>query len=159
MISIELGDIYLTIANNVFKKLQTYVQDHIDKPESGGILIGYYIDNYSFFISDISTPSDDDVAARYSFVRTFRKAQKVIAHYFNLSKNKKIYLGEWHTHPEEVPTPSCIDQISFEKQLKVNQLNSKIIFMLIIGTAGIYVASYDVMGIRVYRKILNSNLV
>jgi integrative and conjugative element protein (TIGR02256 family) len=143
MIVLELGDIILRIDQKVFNVLMSFIQDKKDKPESGGILIGYYIDEFSFYISDLSIPSEKDKKSRFNFVRSFISAQEVIDNFFKKSKGKKIYLGEWHTHPEKVPIPSSTDLNSFQNQLKTNKLNSKFIFMVIIGTEGIFVAFYS----------------
>ena len=140
---IELGDIILRIDQKVIDIISSFIQDEKDKPEAGGILMGYYIDDYSFFISDLTVPSNYDKSSRFNFIRSFINAQKFINHFFKSSKGKKIYLGEWHTHPEKLPTPSSTDLDSFEEQLKKNKLNSKFIFMIIIGIEGMYASSYS----------------
>ena len=139
---IELGDIILTIDQKVLEIFRSFIQDDENKPEAGGVLMGYYIDDYSFYISDLTIPAQSDISSRFTFIRSFKNAQKIIAQFFKKSKGKKIYLGEWHTHPEKMPTPSSTDLNSFKKQLGTNELNSKCIFMIIIGTKGIYAASY-----------------
>lgn len=116
--------------------------------------MGYYIDDYSFYISDISTPSENDISSRFNFVRSFVNAQKFINNLFKTTNGKKIYLGEWHTHPENVPTPSSTDLKSFGQQLKNNKINSKIIFMIILGLEGLYVAAYDKAGLITQYQIL-----
>lgn len=60
MISVELGDIYLTVDQLAFEKLKLYIQDLHCKPESGGILMGYFIDEFSYYITDITIPSKSD---------------------------------------------------------------------------------------------------
>lgn len=139
---VELDDIILTIKPNVMYKFLEYIQNTNLKPESGGILIGYYIDEYSFIITDISTPTDNDTCSRYSFIRSHKNAQRFIRQKFIKSNGKKIYLGEWHTHPENCPTPSNVDILSYKKQLNINILNSKITFMIIVGLLKIYVGVY-----------------
>ena len=139
---VELDDITLTIEANVMYKFLEYIQDTNLKPESGGILIGYHIDEYSFIITDISTPTDDDTCSRYNFIRSHKSAQKFIKQKFRKSNGKKIYLGEWHTHPENCPTPSNVDILSYKRQLKTNILNSTITFMIIVGLLKTYVGVY-----------------
>jgi integrative and conjugative element protein (TIGR02256 family) len=139
---VELDDITLTIEANVMYKFLEHIQDTNLKPESGGILIGYYIDEYSFIITDISTPTDNDICSRYSFIRSHKNAQRFIKQKFEKSNGKKIYLGEWHTHPENCPTPSNVDILSYKRQLNTNILNSKITFMVIVGLLNIYVGVY-----------------
>lgn len=144
---IELGDIILRVDPKVMELLLKFVQDDHTKPEAGGILIGYYIDDYSFYITDLSIPTENDTSTRFSFLRSFISAQKFIKSLFTGSKGKKIYLGEWHTHPEKHPIPSSTDLVSFKDQLKKNLLNSNFIFMIILGTEGLYVAIYGNAGL------------
>ncbi len=139
---IEIEDIVLTIEANVVKKMLNFLQDSVCKNESGGVLVGYYIDSFSFVITDISTPSERDKSSRYSFHRSAKAAQRFINECFKNSNGKKIYLGEWHTHPEEHPMPSGTDLCSYKKQLQLNQLNSPITFMLILGILSLYMGVY-----------------
>lgn len=48
------------------------------------------------------------------------------------------YLGEWHTHPEEVPAPSVIDRIGWAKKLLADSF-SEAIFFVILGTTTVRV--------------------
>lgn len=153
MMVIELGDLILRINPKVIDVFTSFIQDDEDKPESGGILMGYYIDDYSFYVTDLSVPSERDSSSRFTFIRSFINAQKFIKSLFINSKGKKIYLGEWHTHPEKIPTPSFTDLKSFEDQLNKNQLNSKFIFMIILGTNGLYVANYSKEGLLSQKQI------
>lgn len=153
MIVIELSDMILRIDQKVFDVFTSFIQDDELKPESGGILMGYYIDDYSFYISDLTTPSERDRRSRFNFIRSFINAQKALVHFFKSSNGKKIYLGEWHTHPEKLPSPSPTDFSSFEKQIKTNVLNSKFIFMIIIGTEGIYAATHSASGLMDKKQI------
>jgi integrative and conjugative element protein (TIGR02256 family) len=139
---VELDDVSLTIESGVLSKFAEYIQNTDCKPESGGILMGYYIDEYSFIITDISTPTDDDICSRYNFIRSHKSAQRFIKKKFMSSNRKKIYLGEWHTHPENCPNPSNVDILSYKEQLSSNILNSKITFMIIVGLLKIYVGIY-----------------
>ncbi len=153
MMIVELGDMIIRFDQKVINIFKRFIQDDEVKPEAGGILMGYYIDDYSFYISDLSTPSENDKSSRFNFIRSFINAQIFIERFFKLSKGKKIYLGEWHTHPEKLPTPSFTDLQSFDNQLKKNVLNSKFIFMVILGTEGIHVASYCKSGLINKRQI------
>jgi integrative and conjugative element protein (TIGR02256 family) len=142
----ELNDVYLTLTEQVAKKMLSYIQNTPDKPEAGGILLGYYFGNNQFSIVEVSTPSSEDKATRYGFVRSKTKAQKLVREKFVNSKGKIIYLGEWHTHPEEFPTPSCIDRKSILERTTKDTLNSDVIFMIIVGYIGVYIAAVNKEG-------------
>lgn len=92
---------------DVVKEIEKYIQTNMHKNESGGLLLGYRHSNH-FEITHITTPKILDFNNRFSFER------KDIAHIKILKRLKKkdsniSYLGEWHTHPEAFPSPSCID--------------------------------------------------
>jgi integrative and conjugative element protein (TIGR02256 family) len=158
MIIIELNNMTVKIEEAVVNKMLEFIQDTTDKPESGGILIGFYIDDNSLTITNITTPSAQDVFSRYNFIRTKKNAQEAIDRLFKESNNKKIYLGEWHTHPENIPTPSRLDKKSILNQIKLNQLNSPIIFMIIIGKFGLYISSVKKNKMMFNKNILFSEL-
>ena len=78
---------------------------------------------------------------------------QIINKIFKDSKGKKIYLGEWHTHPEDYPTPSGLDKKSILEQIRGNILNSETIFMLIIGRKGLYISYVEKTGIKTEKNI------
>lgn len=158
MIVIELDGVTVKIKEAVLIEMLEFKQDKIEKPESGGILIGFCIEDNSFTITNITTPSAQDVSSRCNYIRTKENAQKAIDKHFTESKNKKIYLGEWHTHPENIPTPSFLDKKSILKQIKINQLNSSVIFMMIIGNCGLYISSVKKNKMIFHKYILFSEL-
>ena len=143
MVKVKSKQVTIRFSEEVLKRLETFIQDDNVKPESGGILVGYFIEPDTFSVTDISTPSKKDKASRFGFIRSKKSAQKFIDKHFENSRGKKIYLGEWHTHPEDYPTPSFVDKCSIKLQYTKNRLNSTVIFMVIIGRKSIYIASYS----------------
>ena len=154
MIIIELDGITIKISKSVINNMMKFKQDAFEKPEAGGILIGYYIQNNSFSITDITTPTLYDKSSRFNFIRNIKSVQSTLKRLFKKSGGKKIYLGEWHTHPENTPTPSGLDNKSIIDQLKFNQLNSDIIFMIIIGRNGFYISSVKKWKIISFKTVL-----
>ncbi|WP_417431673.1 Mov34/MPN/PAD-1 family protein [Halpernia sp.] len=128
------------IVLNVFKK---YIQDDEQSPESGGIVTGKVYENDMIEILNCSEPSELDTSSRYNFKRSFQTAQVFIEKQFEQSNGEEIYLGEWHTHPEDYPKPSNLDIKSFIKTISQNRLNSKTHFMIIVGRVSIYVGIYN----------------
>ncbi|MEZ0129613.1 Mov34/MPN/PAD-1 family protein [Flavobacterium sp. LBUM151] len=153
MIEFDLGNLSVKISRDVLGNLKKFIQDDLQKPESGGVLIGFYIEDDTYSITDISFPSSYDKSSRYNFTRSIKNAQNVLNDFFKESNGKKIYLGEWHTHPEDFPTPSSLDEKSILQQMRGNILNSQIIFMIIIGRKGIYISSVNKNGIKTKKKV------
>ena len=74
------------------------------------------------------------------------------------SKAALLYLGEWHTHAEDIPSASGLDDDAMQQLLKRSQLNSNALLMLIVGrvetTSGL--ALFSVAPERVFRWNLGS---
>jgi len=140
---IDFDEIMLRIHPEVILIFEKYKQEGINKKESGGVLSGFYLDDYSYRITDASEPTKLDKSSKFSFNRAKESAQDFINNLFRKSKGKKIYLGEWHTHPEGVPVPSDLDIRSIRKQIKSINLNTSCIFLIIIGRKKAYLGLFD----------------
>lgn len=140
-LEIDCYSFTLIISKTVYSTFSKYIQYDEKSFESGGILTGKI---HSDFIDILacSEPSDLDVSSRYNFNRSFKTAQDFIDRKFEQSNGEEIYLGEWHTHPEDFPKPSKLDIKSFIKTISENRLNSKTHFMIIIGRSSIYIGIY-----------------
>ena len=133
MIEFELGELSIKISEEVFEIMKSFIQDENHKPEAGGILIGHYLEDNNYSITDVSSPSELDKSSRFNFTRSKKNAQKIINKIFKDSKGKKIYLGEWHTHPEHHPSPSATDLNEWHKICRQRQ--TPMVF-LIVGWSG-----------------------
>lgn len=139
MIVLESEGITLRINENVINIMTKFIQNDKKKNESGGIIVGLTRDNNIYEITDISTPSKFDISTRFSFLRSRKSAQSFIDKCYKKSNNTKVYLGEWHTHPEDFPSPSGEDISSITKSFTQNELNSDTIFSIIVGIKTIYI--------------------
>lgn len=116
--------------------INVYVQNDRYKPESGGVLLGRYIVNSLDVVVDtISFPLPGDRATRTTFFRKKRAHQLIIDMEWEASNHTCTYLGEWHTHPEPYPSPSCIDEFNWKRKLKNDIVDSDSFFFLIVGTS------------------------
>lgn len=153
MIAIDLNPIMVRISRETISEMASFIQDDYKKPESGGILIGYFQENNSYVITDFTQPGEGDKQSRYGFVRSKKNAQKVLNCLFKESGGKKIYLGEWHTHPEDIPCPSDTDKTSILKRIQNDRINAETIFMIIFGRKSFYISSVANSGITIARNI------
>jgi integrative and conjugative element protein (TIGR02256 family) len=60
-------------------------------------------------VSDVTRPQKKDIRTRFSFNRKDPHHQWYADELWNKSGGIVGYLGEWHTHPEQLPKPSSID--------------------------------------------------
>src|ERR1035437_7445394 len=141
MEEIKLKEYKIFILERVIDELQKYKQDNKKKHEAGGILLGQ-IEGKNIYVMKISTPNNFDKSSRYSFERNKDIAQIIIDYEFANSNGKTIYIGEWHTHPENIPTPSSVDVNMLKDQIRLGKLNEPFALLLIQGIKGMYVGIY-----------------
>jgi integrative and conjugative element protein (TIGR02256 family) len=112
-------------------------QLHARDPESGGLLLGRLISGTEDVVIDfVSRPSGADRATRFRFFRARRPAQQRVTDAWHESLGTRVYLGEWHTHPEDDPTPSCIDRRNWRRIVKRAQFEQPFLFFVIVGRRG-----------------------
>ncbi len=116
----------VVISPEVANILISYRQISTSSSESAGVLIGERRDVH-IVLKDLSEPSRWDIRSRFMVDRVSQHHQKVVDDAFKKSNGEWQYLGEWHTHPEDVPKPSMIDYASWHKNL-----NSELPLILII---------------------------
>jgi len=119
---------YLLISNRVSKALEKYRQLEDTAVEQGGMLFGVTraTEKQLFDVhvppcielTHISEPNEGDMATRSSFKRRSNSHFKRLNSLKEQSNGKTVYLGEWHTHPENSPRPSKTDVKSWGKDFK-----------------------------------------
>lgn len=128
---------YLLVPSRLIKTLEKYRQFKPTSKEQGGMLLGVMraednelvnIENPPYIeLLNATEPCCKDHATRTKFVRR-------CDHHFTDMQNATVlhsdlvYLGEWHTHPQDNPTPSTIDLNSWRKAF-----SSKIAIVVIVG--------------------------
>ncbi|MCB9779458.1 MAG: Mov34/MPN/PAD-1 family protein [Alphaproteobacteria bacterium] len=106
--------------------------------ESGGILVGRWILDSDDVVVDTATcPLSGDRRSRASFHRSRRPHQAVLNRLWRASKGTANYLGEWHTHPEPVPSPSMVDRSGWAYQLMRPGVAAPALFFVIVGQKAI----------------------
>ena len=76
--------------------------------EFGGLLIGYYSEDLKTCIIESSIVPKKFNSSRYFFERGKEGLKQKLTEAYN-STPRLIYIGEWHTHPDGVPSPSNAD--------------------------------------------------
>ena len=138
MVTLHLLEYKIEFAESVLNIFDKFVQNTNYKKEAGGILLGQ-VSNKSIYIIKASVPNRFDIATRYSFHRDKNIAQIIVNHEFYNSMGKTIYLGEWHTHPEDYASPSSQDIKMIKGQMKLGKLNESFALLVIRGIIGTYV--------------------
>jgi integrative and conjugative element protein (TIGR02256 family) len=140
-----IGSYVMFLGDELIEILFSYRQIKRRSPESGGILLGQMKDD-EIFLLRVSTPNPKDVFNRTGFTRNKETAQIIINHEFLNSGKKTIYLGEWHSHPEDHPSPSNQDSKMIKDQFNKNCLNEEFIIIIIVGNLSIFIGILDSNG-------------
>lgn len=109
-----------------------------DAPESGGVLLGRMIvDTDHVVVDEVTTPGLRDVQTRYSFRRSRDSAQLRVTQAWHETGSTRIYLGEWHSHPEDDPAPSAVDRRDWSRVLKEAVYEQDFLLFAIVGRRSI----------------------
>lgn len=137
-----IGEYNIHLQENVLNIFRRFKQIDKHLPESGGILLGQ-IENKNIYFLKASIPNKFDRGSRFSFIRDKDAAQIIVDYEFANSLNKTIYLGEWHTHPEHVPSPSPQDKKMIKEQFSKNSINEGFVFLFIAGLSKLFISVYN----------------
>lgn len=123
----------LFIRPEAIAKMLKYRQDKSSSPEAGGILVGrILLENEHYIIDDVSEPMPTDKRSRFRFSRKTEGHQEYFNSIWERENSCCFYLGEWHTHPEYVPTPSSIDRKDWNRLVRLDFEND-VLFFVIVG--------------------------
>lgn len=119
------------ILTDVFEEIDKWIQNNETQPESGGYILGYqHEDTGNVTIEKVTPPFENDVRTRFHF----KLCDKMHDNFLEREKiNKSYYLGVWHTHPEDKPTPSSIDWEDWKTSLKTEKGGGAYLFFIIAG--------------------------
>lgn len=124
----------IKIDTRALDEMFLYKQEKKEMEEAGGVLLGRFIkESKNIIIDKITVPMIGDLRSRYSFKRAAKMHQIIIDREWEKSKGTCNYLGEWHTHPENYPTPSSVDKNDWKRKLKGDIYSSRYLYFIIIG--------------------------
>ncbi len=141
-------DNLVVIMGHVLTRLLSYRQLHHLTPESAGVLIGERRGQH-LVVCDISEPGAGDIRQRCRVDRRGVHHQSRVNEAFERSAGTHLYLGEWHTHPEDRPFPSATDRHSWRR----NIVSDESMLLLIVGRKGFWLGKKERELITVFKKI------
>jgi integrative and conjugative element protein (TIGR02256 family) len=120
-----------------WRVMQGFIQYASSATEAGGLLLGRHLrDGSAIVVDTVTMPMTGDRRVRNRFHRARRRHQAAIDAAWEASEATCTYIGEWHTHPEPVPTPSPIDTADWRRRL-LHDRYTEPLFFIIVGTAAI----------------------
>ena len=98
----------------LIEKMQTYRLSILPK-ETGGVLLGSIdTERKIIYLFDSIFAPEDSIQERTSFIRGKEGLLEEYNKYLEITDNEMVYLGEWHSHPENCSTnPSELDEKLF----------------------------------------------
>lgn len=124
------------VDQRVLAKVREIADRSSYRHEVGGILIGCRRGSY-LHVVDASSPQPRDRASPVRFWRSPIGHQAFAAAAWRRSKGHVGYLGEWHSHAEDHPSPSTIDRGSWSKTYRLHQ---RPLVNLIVGQKTIWIS-------------------
>lgn len=125
----------------VFKR---HIQYKAKDSEAGGLLLGTVHGNH-MLIEQATIPTKWDKRFRTMFERMPFGHRAIALSRWNASGGKVRYLGEWHTHPEDYPTPSGLDRSEWNRLSRQRQ-DGRSMLAVIVGRRSLYVELVPVEG-------------
>lgn len=95
----------LIITNSVVEFFDSFRQQKRKQTEAGGQLFAR-IREKSVVVEAATGPHKKDFRRRFYFFPSQIRLRSEIKKYF---KNGLHYVGDWHTHPQKIPSPSSLD--------------------------------------------------
>jgi integrative and conjugative element protein (TIGR02256 family) len=130
LINEETG-LRISIEQSLVDRLMLYGRNHYPK-EFGGVLVGYYSeDKRDVNIIDSILPIDF-TSSKTTFERGVEGLTEALEKYYNHNPSL-VYIGEWHTHPNVDPVPSCTDYNAMREIVAASSVCIDNPVMIIIG--------------------------
>jgi integrative and conjugative element protein (TIGR02256 family) len=126
-----------TVADEVVRRIRRFTAPPESDLEAGGILLGCRRGPH-VEVLDCTEPMRLDRRTRYSFVRRDPGHQRAALAAWNTSGRTVNFVGEWHTHPEETPSPSRIDRNTWADVMRHREAEAQI--FMIAGHSAFYCA-------------------
>lgn len=124
----------LRISSSAIDTMNAHVQTRRWSQEAGGILLGRLLLEGDHIVVDrVTVPGPQDRRSRFNFFRAERPAQGVVNDAWNHSGGETIYLGEWHTHPEDHPSPSWHDGADWRRLVTTQRYEQESLLFIIVG--------------------------
>lgn len=139
-------ELLLNFSEPVLKVFQAHIQTET-RPESGGVLLGT-VHERGLLVTMATVPTRWDRQFRYLFERSPWGHRAIARRKWRSSGGLVRYIGEWHTHPQSIPTPSSIDLEEWRKLASV-RADGRPLLAVIVGWNALHVELASGTGSRI----------
>lgn len=132
----------IKLCDSILKIMKEYIQSSPKACEAGGILIGRENSgNENLIIEYATRPMEHDKRSRRKYIRKDKNHLLFYQELYEKSDKIYAYIGEWHTHPENKPNYSYIDESNWKRIGKI--MNRKNQYHIIVGIMEIGIWQYN----------------
>lgn len=143
---IKIDKYTLVLSAEALHILDHYIQRQPFASESGGVVMGRIVGD-TILVERLSIPTELDKSSRMHFERHRLSAQMIINYEHTNTYGQVTYLGEWHTHPEDHPSPSQMDLKMIRQQFHNNKIHTHFLVLLIQGKKTLFASLITKEGI------------
>lgn len=123
----------IIITEQAIEQMLAHVQMRFWHCEAGGVLLGrHLLDSEDVVVDEVTVPQSTDRRTRFSFFRS-KKHEAIAKERWQAEASTLAYLGLWHTHPEDSPTPSSVDRSDWEQAVAKDTFDGPRLFFPIVG--------------------------
>lgn len=131
----DSGELRISLA--AVDSMNAHVQTKRWSREAGGILLGrLLLEDENVVVDQVTVPGRNDRRSRFNFFRAELPAQAIVNEAWRQSGGEHVYLGEWHTHPEDHPSPSGHDRSDWQRLVTTQRYEQASLFFIIVGRLG-----------------------
>lgn len=124
----------ISVEDDVLSIFCRYRQLRSKDREAGGVLLGSMsVQGDNVTIHRVTEPGPGDVRSRHRFIRAAHTAQSIVKDAWRASGGVVNYLGEWHSHPEDDPSPSPLDLSNWAMIMSNAQFEQSYLMFFIVG--------------------------
>lgn len=124
-------ELYLEYDEKLISKIEQITLEHYPN-EFGGFLVGYYSDDLkTLVLTDLLIPNEYK-SYRTLFERGTKGITEKLVEFFNL-KEKRYYVGEWHSHPNAASRFSSTDLNAMKNIVKSESVRIENPILLIVS--------------------------
>lgn len=130
----NLSKLQVVFEPSVINIMTSKAQLGYNTKERGGVLLGRLFpdENLIVVVDAIESPA---VSSGYTELYVNNDiANKKMKQHWKESGGKITYVGDWHTHPEAIPSPSFIDRDTFKSTYRSSKIDQNVLLCVIIGT-------------------------
>lgn len=157
-LSFSVGPIIVRITSQALATFDAHRQRRCFQREAGGQLFAR-IREKNWEIVTTTGPRSRDRRGRFSFWPHRASEQDEI---FEHHARGLDYVGDWHTHPEDMPTPSADDLSSIAEIVRKSTHHLPGFLLMIVGRSpfpdGLWTSFHSVEGARSDAKLTSSQI-